>query len=85
MDHFTVTECGRLYTSMGKTTSDLMYTGSCIVVDHATGDVHVEHLLNFTTTVTLQAKARYGKHMADMGSRFRPIKLTTAFLPHVIS
>ena len=56
MDHFTVTEHGRLYTSMGKTTSDLMYAGSCIFVDHATGDVHVEHLLNFTTTETLQAK-----------------------------
>ena len=67
MDHFTVTEHGRLYTLMGKTTSDLMYTGGCIFVDHATGDVHVEHLLNFTTTETLQAKDRYEKHMADMG------------------
>ena len=67
MDHFTVTERGRLYTSMGKTTSDLMYAGGCIFVNHATGDVHVEHLLDFTTTETLQAKARYKKHMADMG------------------
>ena len=30
MDHFTVTEHGHLYTSMGKTASDLMYTGGCI-------------------------------------------------------
>ena len=67
MDHFTVTKRGHLYTSMGKTASDLMYTGSCIFVDHATGDVHVEHLLNFTTTETLQAKARYEKCMTDMG------------------
>ena len=67
MDHFMVTECGHLYTSMGKTTSDLMYAGGCIFVDHATGDVHVEHLLNFTTTETLQAKAQYEKCMADMG------------------
>ena len=67
MDHFTVTERGRLYTSMGKTTSDLMYASGCIFVDHATGDVHIEHLLNFTTTETLQARARYEKHMADMG------------------
>ena len=67
MAHFMVTERGRLYTSMGKTTSDLMYAGSCIFVDHATGDVHVEHLLNFTTTETLQAKDRYKKRMADMG------------------
>ena len=62
-----VTEHGCLYTSMGKTTSDLMYAGGCIFVDHATGDVHVENLLNFTTTETLQAKARYKKRMADMG------------------
>ena len=41
MDHFTVTEYGRLYTSMGKTTSDLMYAGGCSFVIHATGDVHV--------------------------------------------
>ena len=67
MDHFTVTEHGRLYTSMGKTTSDLMYAGSCIFFNHATGDDHVEHLLNFTTTETLQAKSRYKKCMADMG------------------
>ena len=67
MDHFTVTECVRLYTSMGKTTSDLMYAHGCIFVNHATGDVHVEHLLNFTTTETLQAKARYEKCMPDMG------------------
>ena len=67
MDHFTVTERGHLYTSMGKTASDLMYAGGCIFVDHATGDVHVEHLLNFTTMETLQAKARYEKRMADMG------------------
>ena len=67
MDHFMVTERGHLYTSMGKTTSDLMYAGGCIFVEHATGDVHVEHLLNFTTTETLQAKARYEKCMADMG------------------
>ena len=67
MDHFTVTERGCLYTSMGKTTSDLMYVGGCIFVDHATGDVHVEHLLNFTTTETPKAKARYEKSMADMG------------------
>ena len=44
-----------------------MYAGGCIFVDHAIGDVHVEHLLNFTTTETLQAKARYEKRMADMG------------------
>ena len=67
MDHFTVTEHGRLYTSMGKTTSDLMYAGGCIFVDHATGDVCVEHLLSFTTTETLKAKAQYKKRMADMG------------------
>ena len=67
MDHFTVTEHGHLYTSMGKTTSDLMYAGGCIFVDHATGDVHVEHMLNFTTTETLQAKPRYKKCMAGMG------------------
>ena len=67
MDNFTVTECDCLYSSMGKTASDLMYAGSCIFVDHGTGDVHVEDLLNFTTMETLQAKARYEKRMADMG------------------
>ena len=30
MDHFMVTEHGCLYTSMGKTTSDLMYAGGCM-------------------------------------------------------
>ena len=28
----------------------------CIFIDHATGDIHVEHLINFTVTETIQAK-----------------------------
>ena len=85
MDHFTVTECGRLYTSMGKTASDLMYTAGCIFVDHATGDAHVEHLLNFTTTETLQAKAKYEKCMADMGITVQAYQADNVFLPHTLS
>ena len=67
MDHFTVTQKGRLYSSRGATHTDSMYSGGCIFVDHATGDIHVEHLVNFTATETIAAKQRYEKRMFDMG------------------
>ena len=67
MDHFTVTQKGRLYSSKGKTHTDSMYSGGCIFVDHATGDIHIEHLVNFTATETIAAKQRYEKRMFDMG------------------
>ena len=44
----------------------MMYSGGCIIVDHATGFVHVEHLVNFTTTKTFQAKCHFEKSMADL-------------------
>ena len=34
MDHFKVTDHGRLYTSTGKTHPNMMYSGGCIFVDH---------------------------------------------------
>ena len=34
MDHFKVTDHGRLYISMGKTHPDIMYSGGHIFVDH---------------------------------------------------
>ena len=42
----------------------MMYSGGCIIVDHATGFVHIEHIINFTT---IQAKQRLEKTMLDMG------------------
>ena len=67
MDHFKVTTKGCLYTSMGKIHDDLKFSGGCIFVDHTTGHVHVEHLVNFTTMETILAKHHYEKHMLDMG------------------
>ena len=56
MDHFKVTNCGKLYTSRGKTHLDMIYSGGCILEDHAMGFVHIEHMINFTTMETIQAK-----------------------------
>ena len=67
MDHFKVTDHGRLYTLRGKTHPSMMYSGGCIFVDHATGFVLIEHMINFTATETIQAKRRFEKEMLDMG------------------
>ena len=67
MDHFKVTNHGRLYTSRGKTHPNMMYSGGCIFVDHAMGFVHIEHMINFTATQTIQAKSRFEMKMLDMG------------------
>ena len=44
-----------------------MYSGGCIFADHATGDIHLGHLVNLTATETIQAKQQYEKHMFNMG------------------
>ena len=73
MVHFKVS-CHRcLYTSQGKRHPDMMYSGGCIFLDHTTGFMHVEHMVNFTATETIQAKQQFEKKMGDMGSLCRPI------------
>ena len=67
MDHFKVIDHGRLYTSRRKTHPNMMYSGGCLFVDHATGFVLIEHMINFTATDTIQAKRRFEKEMLDMG------------------
>ena len=67
MDHFVLKQKGRLYSSRGQSHPDSMYSGGCIFVDHATGDIHIEHLVNFTATETIAAKQRYKKRMCDLG------------------
>ena len=67
MDHFNVTEKGHLYTSLRKTNPNMIYSGGCIFVDHATGFVHIEHLINFTTSETIQAEQCFEKKIMDMG------------------
>ena len=73
MDHFKVKHHGRL--SVGRTHPDRMCSGSCIFVDHATGFVHVEHLVNFTTTKTIQAKHHFEKSMVTSVDLFKSINL----------
>ena len=46
---------------MGSTCPETMYVSGCIFVDHTIGDVHVEHVINFTTTETILPKCCYEK------------------------
>ena len=66
MDHFKVTEECHLYTLMGKMNNEHMYSSGCVFVDHATGNVHTEHFINFTTSETIPAKKYYEKQMVDI-------------------
>ena len=61
MDHFKVTEECHLYILMGKMNDEHMYSSGCIFVDHATGNVHTEHLINLTTSETTHSKQYYKK------------------------
>ena len=56
MDHFKVTQKGRLYNTTGIACPEMMYSGEYIFVDHTTGDTHIEHLINFHTTEMIQVK-----------------------------
>ena len=44
----------------------MMYSGGCISVGHATGFVHIKHMINFTAMEMIQAKRRFEKKMLDM-------------------
>ncbi len=57
---------GRTFDSFGKATSD-QYIGGCIFVDHASGYVHVEFQLGFSTIDTTQAKQNFEKYAFNNG------------------
>ena len=67
MDHFQVTKRGRLYESRGRTAPENMYCGGVIFVDHASGHVHTEFVVNLTATETIRAKMAYERAMLDEG------------------
>ena len=67
MDHFIVSTPGRLFSSRGSESQDRMYKGGVIFVDHASGFVWVEPVVNFTAGEALRAKRAFEKEMASMG------------------
>jgi len=67
MDHFICSTPGRLFSSRGREPSDRMYKGGVIFVDHASGYVHVEPVVNFTAGEALRAKRTFEQEMLSMG------------------
>jgi hypothetical protein len=67
VDHFICSSKGRLHSSRGKTSSDQMYKGGCIFVDHCSSFIHVEHQVTLTSHETLAAKHTYERILSDMG------------------
>jgi hypothetical protein len=67
VDHFVCNTKGRLYDSKGKTSPELMYSGGCLFVDHATGFVHVEHQVALTSHETLLSKHKFEATARDCG------------------
>ena len=65
VDHFESRLKGRTFDSFGKATSD-QYIGGCIFVDHASGFVHVEFQLGFSTIETIHAKQNLKKLLSTM-------------------
>ena len=67
MDHFIVSTPGRLFSSRGSESTDRMFKGGVIFVDHASGFVWVEPVVNFTAGEALRAKRSFEREMASMG------------------
>ena len=67
MDHFIVSTPGRLFNSRGSDREYRMFKGGVIFVDHATGFVYVEPVVNFTAGEALRAKRAFEKEMSSMG------------------
>jgi hypothetical protein len=66
-DHFVSSVKGRLFTSLGKTPDEEMYSGGCIFVDHATNHIHVEFQKRVNTHETITAKQSYESMCLDFG------------------
>ena len=67
MDHFIVSTPGRLFNSRGSESHDRMFKGGVIFVDHASGFVFVEPVVNFTAGEAIRAKREFEREMASMG------------------
>ena len=66
IDHFVCRNKGRLFTSRGKTDSQ-MYSGGCIFVDSYSGFVHVELQKHLNAIETIEAKERFESMALDYG------------------
>jgi hypothetical protein len=67
VNHFVCSTLSRLYTGFGKTDNASLYQGGCIVVDNATGLVHVEHQTSLTSHETLATKEQFEFACRDYG------------------
>ncbi len=70
MDHFIVSTPGRLFNSRGSESHDRRFKGGVIFVDHATGYVFVEPVVNFTAGEAIRAKRAFEAEMSSMGVHF---------------
>ena len=66
VDHFESRLLGRTFDSFGKASSDT-FKGGCIVVDHCTGFLHVEHQLGFSAVEKIRAKQSFEQMALDNG------------------
>jgi hypothetical protein len=67
MDHFIVSTPGWLYSYRGSEPLEKQYKGGVIFVDHASGHVYVEPVVNFSTGEAIRAKKSYEREMSSMG------------------
>ena len=59
VDHFVCSAKGRLFESKGKTKDEEMYSDGAIIVDHASGFIHVSFQKHLNTHETLKRKEAY--------------------------
>lgn len=67
IDHFSVTQKGRLFDSYGKTSSENLYTGGCIFYDHGSEYISTQFHVHQNAIESIEAKQRYEKEMFDYG------------------
>ena len=67
MDHFICSTQGRLFNSRGRESEDRRFKGGVIFVDHGSGHVYIEPVVNFTAGEAIRAKHEFEREMASMG------------------
>ena len=58
-DHYILRAPGRLYHTNGKSGPSGMYSGGCVLIDHASGYMSIMHQVNINATENVKAKLTF--------------------------
>ena len=66
-DHYILRDTGKLYHTKGKSYPSDMYSGGCVLIEHASGYMRIKHQLAINATETIKAKITFDREDKSQG------------------